>query len=50
MEQTSEQQLTMKIDGRPVSDQEFQEAMNNPQIKLIELAPGEYKTLSRLEG
>jgi len=41
---------TMKVDGQPVTDQQFQEIVNNPNVKLVEIAPGEYKTLQKMEG
>lgn len=44
----------MSIDGREVTQEELQqilqEASSNSRIKIVEVSPGVYKTLQKLEG
>lgn len=44
----------MSIDGREVTQEELnkilQEASSNPKIRIVEVAPNQYKTLQKLEG
>lgn len=38
------------LDGREVTLMELNEAKNKPGVKIVESAPGVFKTLQRLNG
>lgn len=48
------QKMEIKLDGKTVTPEQLDEAQkaaaSNPKIRIKETAPGEYKTLQRLEG
>lgn len=53
-EQTQENKTTTAVaytlDGRQVTLMELNEAKSQPGIKIVEEAPGVFKTLKRLNG
>lgn len=42
--------IEIKLDGKTVSQQELQEAQNNPNVRIIETTAYNYKTLERMQG
>ena len=38
------------LDGKEVTQQQLQEAKENQGVKIIESAPGVYKTLKKIKG
>lgn len=38
------------VDGKEITEEEFNALKNDPSVKLIETAPGQYKTKQRLYG
>ncbi len=40
---------TVKLDGVEVSMTQLQEQQKRKDIRIVEVAPGEYKTLQRLD-
>ena len=42
--------MNITLDGCPVTEQQLNEARSNPNIRIVETAPGVYKTLNRLQG
>ncbi len=42
--------IEIKLDGKTVSQQELQEAQNNPNVRIIETTANNYKTLERMQG
>lgn len=40
----------MTLDGRPVTPEQLNEAKANPNVRVVESAPGVYKTLKRIQG
>jgi len=38
------------LDGVQVSEQQLQEAMNNPNVRIVKVSEGVYKTLQKLNG
>lgn len=41
---------TMTLDGQPVTQEKLDEARKKPNVKIIEVKKGEYKTLARMQG
>jgi hypothetical protein len=48
MNMSEVQEIT--VDGNTISLEQFQEMQKNPKIKLKEVAPNQYKTLTLMEG
>ena len=40
---------TIKLDGSEVPEDQLQEQQKRKDIRIVEVAPGEYKTLQRLD-
>lgn len=38
------------LDGNPVTQEQLREAQGNPNVRIVESAPGVFKTLKRLQG
>lgn len=39
-----------EVNGQPISKEQFEEMQRNPNIKLVEISPGKFKTLQRMHG
>lgn len=46
----NDSKIEIKLDGKTVSQQELQEAQNNPNVRIIETTANNYKTLERMQG
>lgn len=46
----NDDKIEIKLDGKTVSQQELQEAQNNPNVRIIETTANNYKTLERMQG
>jgi hypothetical protein len=49
--ENKEDKITVKLDGNDISIEQLQEKQNSskPNEKIVEKAPGEFKTLKRLQ-
>lgn len=48
--QTTTPSTEKKVNGTAVTDQQLQEMKNDPNIRLKETAPGEFKKLEKMHG
>ena len=46
----NDNKIEIKLDGKTVTQQELQEAQNNPNVRIIETTAYNYKTLERMQG
>lgn len=49
-ENTTNTPTQYTLDGNQITLIELNEARNKPGVKIVEVAPGQYKTLTRLNG
>lgn len=41
---------TITLDGQPITQEKLDEARKKPNVKIVEVKKGEYKTLARMQG
>lgn len=46
----NDNKIEIKLDGKTVTQQELQEAQNNPNVRIIKTTAYNYKTLERMHG
>ena len=49
-ETLNENIIQITLDGQPVTQERLEEARKKPNIKIVEVEKGKFKTLSRMHG
>lgn len=49
-DETLNENTQITLDGQPVTQERLEEARKKPNIKIVEVEKGKFKTLSRMHG